>query len=252
MVYETLGSARRRGGYDEAAVQWALPRVERGAGVTFQGAGEQLRIFELEPTTPEPKRKRVRGKGKPRAPRWKQPPLANARLKVVNNDGDRDPCNSGPGICVVLHCRKNLIGWFTEAGNYHVPAVHDIPGMTLPVDTVRFGGASPQGSRPVTADDLDECTIMVLRRILFLMAFVGTLREDGQGSTCRKDLPRGLSQRVVGLVLGVSKQRVDQDEQMAMRKLKRNAMMKRLNEESGDDVKPWASNHARSPARRGD
>jgi hypothetical protein len=210
--------------------------------MSLQGAPDQRVLFELEPSHPEPKSKRTRGKGRPKVERPKQLTLPR-HLRIVNEEGDANPCDSGPGVCLVLDCKDNLIGEITQAGNLHIPSVDGVPGMTIPIATRRFGGASEQGPRPVTNEDLNDCSMLVVRRVRFLMGLVG--------SSCRRDVPAtiraqygplsnsgGISQGLTGLILGASKQRVDQVERSAMRKLKRNARARELHELSSEQDVP--------------
>jgi hypothetical protein len=181
----------------------------------------------LEPLPPDkPKRRRNRERGASGKPF----PRRTLHIKVQGRG-----CNSGPGMCLAFRCIENLSMEVTLAGSIHVPAT---PGrcaeLSIPVERdsehdVQWQGEQAHlgpGPWPVTWTADRQLTFAVVTRTLWLVRT--------WGSNCVRDL-KGLTQKQVGQVLGLTKQRVDQLEQSGKAAIKGSTTL----DQDGNRV-PWA------------
>jgi hypothetical protein len=129
-------------------------------------------------------------------------------------------CPGYAGICLHLMCRENLIVDITPAGSLHIPAT---PGRTSPITIpVRRANSGQQdvirAVRKLASRRMDPVTNRVLSRADYLERTIGTVCLRWYQ---RELAGQALSQDKVGEILGVSGQRADQVERIAMRKLRR-------------------------------
>lgn len=127
-------------------------------------------------------------------------------------------CPGYGGVCLHLLCRENLIVEITPSGSIHVPATPGrVDAVTLPAKRLKTGQSEvARLSRMLGSRRMDPVTNRVLARAHYL--------ASGWGGVCLRWLERqraGEMQRhEVAAVQGVTKQRVQQIEAAAMRKLR--------------------------------
>lgn len=92
-------------------------------------------------------------------------PLTAADPSIPN------PCNSGPGLCMVLSCRENLIADKTAAGSVRIP-LSNTKTLTVPLRRTN--------REAIRERHIEDASTAVARRAEYLM--------EGWGSTCRRDV----------------------------------------------------------------
>ena len=129
-------------------------------------------------------------------------------------------CDSGPGMCIVFSCLENLSVDYTPKGGVRVPeTVGRCREVVIQKErsssrNVKWshGQRAIPGQGPETDDQ--QLAFALMTRTIYLVR--------RWGSNCVRDF-RDLEQWEVADMLGLTRQRIQQNESDAMRKLKRNA-----------------------------